>query len=149
MSGRSPPRPAGGYDRWRSWIGDQLVAGAARGLQIQRIGGVALELAAQAVDLNVDGALLRVSGRPRQRLARYADPRRRPKQSKDFALALCQTHDVFAAAQFAALGEKHERTEPHAGLVDARRRRRAGAPQNRTDPQQQLLRLVRFDQIVV
>src|SRR5665647_3759783 len=40
-----------------SWRTHQPVADAAHGLHEQRIGGIGFDLAAQAVDLDVDGAL--------------------------------------------------------------------------------------------
>ena len=63
---RGPPPSAGATRpsaarrcrcRARSWRRHQPVADAAHGLHQQRIGGIALDLAAQPVDLHVDGAL--------------------------------------------------------------------------------------------
>src|ERR1700733_775608 len=96
------------YSRSRSRVGDELVARPARGLQKKRIGGIVFELAAQPVDLHVDGALLRAAAAApaRQRLARNADPRRRAEQTQDLALALGQPDGHVAAPQFAAFGKK-------------------------------------------
>src|SRR3954470_10084862 len=111
--------------RSASLIRHQLVAGAARGLQKQRIGGIVLQLAARAVDLHVDGALLRAAARPGERLARDADAGRRAEQAQDFALALGEPDERLAASQFAAPGQEQERAETQGWLV--RRRRRGDA----------------------
>ena len=60
------------------WRGYQPIADAAHRLQEQRIGGIALDLAPQAVDLHVDGALVdgAVAG---QRAARHGLARRLPR----------------------------------------------------------------------
>ena len=101
---------------------DQAVADAAHRLQEQRIGRVALDLAAQAVDLHVDRAL--IGGRPAgEPLARHGARRRRREHAQDVALAIGQMDGLLALAQFAAGEMEDEGAE--ADLFPGLRRRRA------------------------
>src|SRR5262249_20581186 len=78
-----------------------------------RVGGVALDLAAQAIDLNVDGALADRAARPGERLARHRLARRRRQQPKHLALAIGEPDRVLAALELAAPEVKLEITEAH------------------------------------
>src|SRR5882724_5817156 len=81
--------------------GDEAIADAAYRLQEQRIGGIALDLAPQAVDLHVDGALVdgAVAG---QGAARHGLAGRDREDAQHLALAVGQVNDLVALAQFAA-----------------------------------------------
>src|SRR5438874_2706594 len=83
------------------WRGDQAIADAAHRLQEEGIGRIALDLAAQPVDLHVDGALVHaaVAG---QCAARHGLARRHAEDAQHLALAVGEMDDLLALAQFAA-----------------------------------------------
>ena len=120
-SGRaSPSAPVSAY------AGDrQPVADAAHGLQVERIGRVGLDLAAQAVDLHVDGALAGRAAGHHQLVAAHRLAGRGGEDRQDLALALGQVDDLAAALQFQLLAVEGERAE--AELLDQRRGRAASA----------------------
>ena len=101
----------------------QPVADAAHGLHEQRIGGIALDLAAQAVDLHVDRALADRAAVAGERHARHGLARRRGEHAQHLALAVGQADRSSPLAQFAAPDVKHE--GPEADGFGRRRRRRA------------------------
>src|SRR4051794_16701852 len=79
--------------------GDQTIADAAHRLQKQRIGGIALDLAPETIDLHIDGALVHAAlageRATRHRLARYYR-----KDAQHLALAVGEMDDFLALAQF-------------------------------------------------
>src|SRR5437016_10714422 len=79
--------------------GDQAIADAAHRLQEQGIGRIALDLAPQAVDLHVDGALVdaAVAG---ERGARHGLAGGDAEDAPHLALACGEMDDVLASAQF-------------------------------------------------
>src|SRR5580700_8474543 len=89
----------------------EAIADATHGLHDERIARIALDLAAQPIDLHVDGALahrLAVAG---QRLARHGLAGACGQDPQHFALAVGEADHLFAAAQFAARQMKHELPE--------------------------------------
>ncbi len=89
----------------------------------QRIGRIALDLAAQAVDLHVDRALVDRAAVAGERHARHGLARRRRQHAQHLALAVGEADDLVALAQFAARrGET--RTGRTARDSDGRLRRR-------------------------
>src|SRR5262245_18032067 len=85
-----------------SWRGHETIADAANGLNEQRIGGITLDLAAQAIHLHVNGALVHRSTAC-ERKARHRLARLRAQHPKHLALAIRQPHNLLTLAQFAAL----------------------------------------------
>src|ERR1700748_2616894 len=86
---------------WTSGRCDQAVADAAHRLQEQRACRIALDLAAQPVDLHVDGALVdaAIAG---QRPARHGLAGGDRQDPQHLALAVGEMDDVLALAQLAA-----------------------------------------------
>src|SRR6516162_3472202 len=81
----------------------QPVADAAHRLQIERIGGIGLDLAAQPVDLHVDGAFAGGTVARHQCQARYGFAWRRGEDRHDLALAVGEMDEIAAAAKLEAL----------------------------------------------
>ncbi len=81
---------------------DQAITDAAHCLQEQRIGGVALDLAPQAVDLHVDRAFVHgaVAG---QRAARHRLSPGERQKAKHVAFAVGEADHFLAVTQLAAL----------------------------------------------
>src|SRR6266550_4404472 len=81
---------------------DQAIADAAHGLQEQGIGGIALDLAPQPVDLHVDRAFVdgAVAG---QRAARHRLAARDGENAQHLTFAIGEMNDFLALAQLAAL----------------------------------------------
>src|SRR6202011_40573 len=119
----------------------QAIADAAHRLQEQRIGGVAVDLAPQPVDLPVppplgDGALAGEGA------ARHGLARRHRENAQHLALAVGKMDGLIALAQFAAVEVIDVGTERD--LLQRGHRRRRGALENIADPQDQLARLARL-----
>src|SRR5436309_2469676 len=115
-------------------------------LQEQRIGGIALDLAPQAVDLHVDRALVHRAAAG-QRRARHGFAGSDRQNAQHFALAVGQVNDLLALAQFAAIEMKYVRAERD--LLQRLHRRRRAALEDIADPQDQFARLEWFCDIVV
>src|SRR5690606_8988789 len=96
--------------------GDQLVADAAHGAEIQGIGRIALDLAAQPVDLHVDGALAGINAGGGEGLARYGLTGARGEHAQHLAFAVGDAHRLAVARQLAAAEVKLELAE--AGGLD-------------------------------
>src|SRR5262245_16284864 len=94
-----------------SWRYHETVPDAAHRLQEQRIGGVALDLAAQAIDLDVDGALAGGGAVAGEREARHRLARARGEHAQHLAFAVGEMDDLLALAQLAARDVEHERAE--------------------------------------
>ena len=123
-----------------SAVDEKPVAGAAHGLQMQRIGGVAFDFVAQAIDLNIHRALVAGAAGPGEHFAGHGFAGVRGQQPQHVALALGQADDFLAAPQIAAMQIEAEAAEMHMG--DLRRRlRRLRPPQDRGDAQRELARL--------
>src|SRR4051812_41904593 len=95
----------------RSWRHHQPIADAAHGLDDQRIGWVALNLAAQAIDLHVDGALVDRTADAGERHARHGLAGRGGEHRQHLALAVGEPHDLVAAAKLGPADMKHELAE--------------------------------------
>src|SRR6267154_4801495 len=106
--------------RCPSWRRHQPIADSAHGLDEQWVGGIALDLAPQPVDLNVDRAFADGAAIAGKREARHRVARAGREHPHHLALAIGQTDDLLAAAQLAARKMKHKIAESHA----FRRRRR-------------------------
>ena len=123
------------------------IPNTAHGLQPDRIGRIALDLAAQPVDLDVDGALadFRIVADKLVAGYRLTCPRREDRQ--DLLLAVGQLQRLAATLQFAPGNLERVGTEDQ--LLDLGRGRRAATAQDVVDAQDQLARIERFWQIVV
>src|SRR5205807_1769744 len=130
-----------------SWRGHQPIADSAHGLHEQRIGGIELELAAQPIDLHIDGALAGRAAIAGQRQSRHGLAGRTREQPQHVALTVGEADDLLAAPQLAARDVEAELAETHG--LDWRRRGGAGAAQYAGDAQRQLLGLERLADIVV
>ena len=80
----------------------QPVADAAHGLNEQRIGGIALDLAAQPVDLHIDRAFAGAPPTPVSAMRGTVSPRLRRQQPQHVLLAVGEMDGLLAAPQFAA-----------------------------------------------
>ena len=120
---------------------------AAHGLQPNRIGWVAFDLAAQPVDLDVDGPLsdLRFAGH--QLMAGDCLAGTSGENRKDFLFAIGEAQCFAAALQF-AFGDL-ERVGAENDLLDLGHRLRSAAAQDIADPEDQLARIERLEQVVV
>src|SRR5262245_37678087 len=87
--------------RW-SVIDKEPVAGAARRLQMQRIGWVALDFAAQTVHLNINGTLVRGNARTGEDFPRNGFTRVLREKPQHCPLPVRQSYDLAALAQFSA-----------------------------------------------
>src|SRR6516165_8841720 len=136
-----------GLRRLASGRSHQTIADAANRLQEEWIGGIALDLAPQAVDLHVDRALIdtTVAG---QRAARHGFSRSRREDAQHVTLAVGQMDDLLALAQFAA-GEVIDVWTEGDLLQRLSRRRRRGTLEDVADPQRKLARLEGFCDIVI
>src|ERR1700730_6814591 len=85
-----------------SWGRHQPITDAAHGLDEQRVGGIALDLAPQTVDLNVDRALADGAAIAGERESRHRLARACRQHPHHFALAIGETYVLLAAAQLAA-----------------------------------------------
>ena len=112
-------------------LDEQAVADAAHRLQEDRVGGIDLDLAAQAVDLHVDRAFVG-AGAAGEILAGDVAAGAVAEDVEDLALAIGDADDVLVAAQLAAVEAIDERPEadrlegrpapPSAGSATARRK---------------------------
>ena len=132
-----------------SRIDHQSVTGAAGGLQIEWIGGIALDLSPEAIDLHVHGSLLRTGARrcPAFHGKRFRQASRRATEG-DLALALGDSDDLFTLPEFSPFHEEDEGTEAKHVVVRLRGRN-PRSPQDRGDAQQHLLRVIGLGEIVV
>ena len=89
----------------------QPVADAAHRLQEHRVGRIDLDLAAQAVDLHVDRALVGAGAAAGEILAGDVAAGAVAEDGQDLALALGDADDVLVAAQLAAVEAIDERPE--------------------------------------
>ena len=87
---------------------------AAHRLQVDRVGGIDLDLAAQAVDLHVDGALVGAAPPPASSSRGDVAAGAVAEDGQDLALALGDADDLVAAAQLAAVEAEDERPEADA-----------------------------------
>src|SRR5216683_1286605 len=125
---------------------DQAIADAAHRLQEQGIGGIALDLAPQTVDLHVDRTFVdgAVAG---ERAARHGFAPCDGENAQHLAFAIGEMNDLVALAQFAAI--EMIDIGPERGLFQRLHRRRRGALENIADTQHQFARLERFCDIIV
>src|SRR5262249_7237476 len=96
-----------------SWRRHQPVADAAHVLHQQRVGRIVLDLAAQAVDLHVDGALAGRAVVAGERLPRHRLAGGGGEQAQHVALAIRQPHDLLAALELPAPEMEAELAEAH------------------------------------
>src|SRR5690606_12674795 len=125
----------------------QPVADAAYGLEPDRVGRVALDLAAQPVDLDVDGALADVGFPGDEFVARNGFAGAAGEDRQYLLLAVGQLERLAAALQFAARDLERIRSEDE--LLDLRRGHRTAASQYVVDAQDELARIEGFGQVVV
>jgi hypothetical protein len=130
----------------RSRRGDHAIADTTHRLQEQRIGGVALDLAPQAVDLHVDRTLVH-GAITRQCVARHRFAPRQCQNPQHIALAVGETNDFLALPQFAAFQMIDVRTE--CDLLQRLDRWRRGALEDIADAQGKLARFERFCDVIV
>src|ERR1700677_2153485 len=121
---------------------------APRRLQVERVGRVALDLAAQSVHLHVDGSFLRARSRRRERLTGDAHPGSRAQQTENFSFALGEPDDFLAVPQLATFKIEDERSKAKHGFFGAGGAG-SGAAQDRGDAEQQFPRFIRFAKVVV
>src|SRR5262249_47797243 len=129
-----------------SSVGVQYITLTPDRLQINRIGRIGLDLAAQTVDLHVDGALTAGGIVTGELVA--GDRRTRPlrKQAQQIALALAEFDWLVLALELAACDV--ERVITHLDLVP-RTRWTPSALEDVLQPQQQLARFEGLDHVVV
>src|SRR3990172_6987757 len=104
-----------GVDGWgsRPSLGIQDVAFATDRLQIDRVTRIFLDLAAQAVDLHVDGALAAAIGVLSELLPRNRNAGTLREIAQQIALALGQAHRLAVELQLAARYVKDEIAHAH------------------------------------
>src|SRR5262245_29079941 len=99
--------------RSRSWRDHQPVADAAYGLDQQRVGRVALDLAAEAVDLNVDGALADGAAVAGKRKPRHRIAGRGRQHPQHLAFPVGKMDGLLAALELAAPDVEQEFAKAH------------------------------------
>src|SRR5690349_8373361 len=92
---------------------DKTITDAAHRLEEQRVGGIALDLATQAVDLHIHRALVDAVAAASQRAARDRLARRVGENAQHLALAVGEMDDLVTITQFAALEMVDVRPERH------------------------------------
>src|SRR5215203_2939238 len=130
-----------------SWRDHQPVADAAHGLHDQRIGRIQLDLAPQAIDLNIHGALVDRTAGAGERHPRHGLAGSGGQHRQHLAFAVGEPDHLVAAAKLGPPEMKHELPEPDA--FGHGRSGRFRSAQDACHPQRQFARLERLGDIIV